>query len=135
MAEKNLVGIIPVVDYVHYKKQDDFVLFLLNSKCDFVSHLDKYLTSFSLHPYYDQKMRSFVEYVPSVCYTDIDKVKEFLVVSILNNNKYSFEDMPGDASKTKSIQLFDIKSYEQSSLHKAILKAVEKNEKERNASL
>ena len=63
----------------------------------------------------------------------MDKVKEFLVIPNLDTSKYKFEDRPGDPSKHKSIQLMDIKSYEQSIMHKAVLKAVEANEKERKS--
>ena len=133
MAEKKIGGPIHVVGFAHYKKQDNFVLYLLNNKCDFVTHLDKYLTSFTVHSFFDQKSSSLLDYIPGVCYTDMDKVKEFLVIPNLDTSKYKFEDRPGDPSKHKSIQLMDIKSYEQSIMHKAVLKAVEANEKERKS--
>ena len=125
-----------VVGFAKYLKMQSFGNLLLNSKSNFATMLDKYLTSFHVINYFSQKENTLIEFIPNVFYTTTNERKEYMLISKPDDGNTSciFDDKPSKKTAVKSIQVFVMESYEQDILHKTILEAIEKTEKSRKAA-
>ena len=121
----------------HYMELENFAYFLsddpsIRNVLNLDGHLIKY---FSVYPHFDEKNNVLNEVVPIIRYANTEKTGNYL--HIKNENGLctcDFMDVPSNKSNVKTVQIFNIKPYEQTIVQDAVLKAIEENEKKRKAS-
>src|SRR4030042_5688829 len=87
-----------VVGFAKYMRLGSFGNFLLNSKAEFVTNLNNYLSSFHLNTFYNQKENTIIDYVPNVFYTPVKERKEYILLTSDGCNIASciLDDRPRD---------------------------------------